>query len=222
MRTISIDGPIGNQPGELSAKWFKNQLPADGSPIRVAFHSEGGSLFEAFAMLDAIRAYPGRKVASVESMAFSAASMLLCGFDDVSISPNGYVMIHSPYFDRDDVSPSEQLLLGNLRERLVNIYAERTRKPISTISRMIDQETFFDAEAAVSLGIVNRISKASPGVLARRLPQRVLAKLTYRTASARSATARWQSAVLAFGSVREADRRNPGLRLAMLAEVNRR
>jgi ATP-dependent protease ClpP protease subunit len=221
LKTIHIDGPIGPGPGEVSARAFKSQLPADESPITVKFHSEGGSVFEAFAIFDAIKAYRGAKSASVESMAFSAASMLLCAFDDVAISENGYIMIHSPYFDADDVSPSEQRLLANLRERLVNLYSQKTRQPIATIGRLIDQETFFDADAAMSLGIVNRIVRAPQAVQARRLPSRVLAKLA-TSKQGTTATARWQSAVRASGSVRAADRSNPGLRLAMLAEVNRR
>lgn len=221
MKTIRIDGPIGQEAGEISARWFRSQLPTNGSPVEVKFHSEGGSVFEAFAIHDAVKSYSGRKTATVESMAFSAASLLLCAFDDVSISPNGYCMIHAPYFDGDDVPKSERQLLASLRNRMIGIYAEKTRKPIATISRMVDEETFLDADSSISLGIVNRVARASSAVMAR-MPARILAKIKAASPGA-SATAKWKAAVAACaGNVSLANKQNPGLRLKMLAEVNAR
>lgn len=225
-KTIHIDGPIGQEPGELSAKWFRSQLPSDGSPIVVKFHSEGGSLFEAFAIYDLVEAYKGPKRAIVESMAFSAASMLLCAFDEVDVTPNGYVMIHSPHIEGDDnLEDSQKRLLAQLRDKMVGIYTAKTRKPRSFIERELDREVFYDAEASISLGIATRIAPASSAVVAR-LPQRVLAKLQ---ASKLSAKAQWQTAVDAAAktmpradAVKHVDKNNPGLRQRMLAEVNRR
>jgi ATP-dependent Clp protease protease subunit len=228
MKTIRIDGPIGQEPGELSAKWFRSQLPPDGSPVEVKFHSEGGSMFEAFAIFDTVKAYRGRKTATVESMAFSAASLLLCAFDDVAISPNGYTMVHAPYFDGDDGPKSERELLASLREKMIGIYAEKTRKPIATISRMIDEETFLDAESSISLGIVNRVARASSAVMAR-MPSRIVARIKAALPVGNTATARWKSAVDALASrmpkakaMAEVEKSHPGLRLKMLDEVNGR
>ena len=173
-------------------------------------------------MFDTIKAYRGRKTATVESMAFSAASLLLCAFDDVAISPNGYCMVHAPYFDGDDMPKSERDLLANLREKMIGIYAEKTRKPIATISRLIDEETFLDAESSISLGIVNRVARASSAVMAR-MPVRILARIKAASPVGATAMARWRSAVLASGGdVSAADKSHPGLRLQMLAEANRR
>lgn len=224
-RTIHVDSVIGQEPGEISARWFRQQLPADGSPIVCKFHSEGGSVFEAFALYDQIEGYRGPKRAVVESMAFSAASMLLCAFDVVDITPNGYVMVHSPHMDDKDLSRSERELLENLRARMVAIYAKKTGKPTSVIDRLIDQETFFDAEASIGLGIANRIAPASSAAVAR-LPQRVLAKLQ---SSKLSAKAQWQAAVDATAAtmsrskaITTVDKTHPGLRQKMIAEANGR
>ncbi len=226
-RVIRLDGAIGQEPGEISARWFRAQLPADGSPIEVKFHSEGGSVLEAFAIHDAVVGYRGRKVASVESMAFSAASLLLCAFDEVAISPNGYVMLHAPYFDAEDVPTSERQLLAGLWQKMIGIYSQKTRQPIATITRLVDQETFFDAEASVSRGIVNRIVRASSPVMAR-MPARVLAKIKAASPGT-SATARWRAAVDAKAAtmprskaIMAVDESHPGLRQQMIAEANRR
>jgi ATP-dependent protease ClpP protease subunit len=224
--TIDIDGVIGSLPGEVSARQIKSQLPTDGSPITVKIHSEGGSVFEAFSIFDAIASYPGRKTAVVESMAFSAASLLLAAFDEVEITENGYVMIHAPHFEgEEDLDESQKRLLAQLRERMVGIYAAKTGKPRSFIERELEREVFYDAEASIDLGLVNRIAKRPASVTAR-IPARVMAKI--KTAK-QSPAAQWKAAVDALASrmtkaqaIVEVDKTHPGLRQRMLAEVNRR
>lgn len=228
-RTIAIDGPIGSEPGELSARWFRSQLPADGSPIVVRIHSEGGSVFEAFSIFDSIANYAGKKTAIVESMAFSAASLLLAAFDDVEITPNGYVMIHAPHFDgEDELDDSQQRLLSQLRERMIGIYASKTGKPRSFIERELEREVFYDAEASIDLGLVDRVSRRS-SVAVARIPARVMAKIRTTSTSITTATSQWRSAVDALAktmprskAILQVDRDHPGLRERMIAEANKR
>ena len=217
---IHIDATIGDGPGELSASWLRSQLPADGRPVELRIHSEGGTVFEAFAMLDLLTAYPGPVRAVVSSMALSAASLLLTACGEVEISGNGYLMIHDPYLDDPALTGSQRALLASLADRMVTLYAEKTRKPESTIRRMMAAETFLDAAESVRLGLADRVTDQ----LGKRLSAApaVVARLKKAKAAGHTATARWHAAVLACGSVSEANRRNPGLRLAMLDEVNRR
>jgi len=215
-RVIHIDDVIGQEEGELSAKWLRSQLPTDGSEIVVKIHSEGGSVFEAFAMFDILAEYPGPKRCEVASMAFSAASLLPCCFEDSVITPRGYTMIHSPRYDRDDVSDSERKLLDDLRGDMVNIYCKRTGKPESVIRRLLDNEAYFDAEASVEFGLVHRV--ASKAVVAKSIPARIIARLKPST----SAKALWTAAIQTAGGVMQADKQNPGLREKMLREVNGR
>ena len=58
-RVILLDGVIGNDAGEFSASWLRSQLPVDGREIVLKIHSEGGSVFEAFAMFDMLADYRG-------------------------------------------------------------------------------------------------------------------------------------------------------------------
>jgi ATP-dependent protease ClpP protease subunit len=232
MKQIEIDGVIGTGPGEVSSRFIKSQLPTDNSPIVVRIHSEGGSVFEAFAIYDLIDSYKGHSTGVVASMAFSAASLILCACDEAEATANAYVMVHSPHMDDADdgphqMSPSEKKLLASLRERMIAIYSRRTGKPSSVISRLVDQETFFDVEAAIGLGIVDRISNRTSAVNAR-LPRHVLAKLG--SLAGQSAEVRWRGAVavarssgLSLGkAVLSVDRSSPGLRQRFIDEANGR
>lgn len=221
--TIRIDGVIGQEPNEISARWLRAQLPATGEDITLIFHSEGGSLLESLSMINELDAYRGKVRAIVSSMALSAASLLLTACDEVEVTSNSFCMMHDAHMDGGDTSNSEQKLLGDLSETMVAQYAKKLRKPASTIRTMLAAETWLNATEAVSIGLADRVVDASGlSISARAIPRRIVAKIKTKSPKA-SATARWKAAVLASGGdTLQADKAHPGLRLKMLAEVNKR
>jgi ATP-dependent protease ClpP protease subunit len=161
-KTIRIDGVIGTGDGEISAAMVREQLPENGAePIAVKIHSEGGSVFEGFAIHDAFAAYQGPKSLSIESSAFSIASFIACAFDDVEISSNGYMMLHNPYAqvegdDEDFARQSE--MLGKLKSSMVSAYAQRSGKSEDEIKAILKNETYLNAQQAVEMGLAKRIA----------------------------------------------------------------
>ena len=223
MRVIRIDQPLGNQPGEISAKWLRSQLPASGEDITLQIHCEGGSVFEGFAMLDVLAGYRGKVRAVVSSMALSMGSVLLTACDEVEVTQNAYVMLHNAHMDEHEVSRSEQKLLGSVSERMVDLYAGRMKKPAGTIRQMMAAETFLNAGEAVSCGLADRVVDASRlQISARAIPQRIVARIKAASPVGTTAAARWRHAILACGSASAADKQNPGLRQQLIDEANRR
>ena len=160
-KQIIIDGVIGTNPGEISASMVKAQLPANGEPIELVIHSEGGSVFEGFAIFDAVNEYPGRKTASIKSSAFSIASLIPMACDEVSITPNGYMMIHRPYggVEGDDEQMTNQAaLIRDMRAKMTTAYAVRSGRSEEEIAAMMERETFLNAENCLAMGFVNRIT----------------------------------------------------------------
>jgi ATP-dependent protease ClpP protease subunit len=168
-KIIRIDGPIGKGPGEISAAMVREQLPANGTdPIDVRIHSEGGNVFEGFAIYDAFAAYQGPKTATVESSAFSIASFVITAFDDVSITPNGYLMLHNPYAgvegDDEELAKSS-MMLAQLKTTMVQAYAAKSGRSEDEIRLMLKDETYLNAEGSVAMGFASRITNQS--VMAR-------------------------------------------------------
>jgi ATP-dependent protease ClpP protease subunit len=161
-KTIRIDGVIGTGENEISAAMVREQLPENGTePIAVKIHSEGGSVFEGFAIHDAFAAYQGPKSLSIESSAFSIASFIACAFDDVEISSNGYMMLHNPYAavegdDEDFARQSE--MLGKLKSSMVSAYAQRSGKSEDEIKAILKNETYLNAQQSVEMGLAKRIA----------------------------------------------------------------
>jgi ATP-dependent protease ClpP protease subunit len=184
-KVIRIDGVIGTGEGEVSAAMVRSQLPANGTdPIDVRIHSEGGNVFEGFAIHDTFSAYAGPKSLSIESSAFSIASFIAVAFDDVSISPNGYMMLHNPYAgvegDDEDLAKSS-MMLAQLKTSMIKAYATRSGKSEDEIRAILKDETYLNAEQSVAMGFATRIAGQSvlgrPFAKLERLPHGVVAAL---------------------------------------------
>lgn len=161
-KEIRIDGVIGQGEGEVSAQMVREQLPGNGTdPIAVKIHSEGGSVFEGFAIHDLFEQYKGPKSLSIESCAFSIASFIPMAFDTVDISSNGYMMLHNPYMaaegDDEDFAKTSQRL-AQLKETMVSAYAKRSGKSEDEIRAILKDETYLNAEQSVAMGFASRIA----------------------------------------------------------------
>ena len=236
MVDISIDGVIGTEPGEISAAFVKSQLPLNGrDPITVRIHCEGGSVFEGLAMHDAFKAYPGPKKCIVESSAFSMASVVAMAFPDRQITENGYMMLHCPYMEPNNKTPP---VLESLRQRLVAIYTAGTRRPRQAIEAMMNAETFLDAGEAMRAGFATGIATTTARAVASlrtmaasnsRFRSAIVAKL--KDDANKPASERWKAAYLSAmastngdpnKSIKEVERKHPGLRSQMIQDANKR
>lgn len=231
-REIIFDGEIdsSDEPGKLSSRWFRSQLPPKGEDILVRVHSPGGSILEAFRMIDVLASFPGRKRAIVESMAFSAASVFLCAFDEIAVTENAFTMMHCPYSEGDEeLSRSESGFLDSIKNRMVELYATKTKKPSSAVERMMAVETFLDAKQTVAVGLADKIS-TGPYIVARAIPARFVAKIRETVSGAKNFTEKWKaefhyrvaSGMTPTNAILAIDKKFPGLRSEMNIETTER
>lgn len=159
---IILDGVIGDGPNEVSSSYVRSQLAkADGKPISVTIHSEGGSVFEGFVIHDLFAQYTGQK-RCVVNCAFSIASLIAMAFEHRGITPNGYIMVHSPYTEDGD----QPKLLSRLKDRMIRIYANATKQTYSFIERLMNAESFLDSQEAIQSRFINGLVGSSPKALA--------------------------------------------------------
>lgn len=162
MKEIRIDGVIGQGKDEVSAAELQKQLPTNGEPIRVSIHSEGGSVFEGFAMHDVLAKYDGPKTIAVESTAFSIASFIAMAGDEIEMSPNAYFMLHNPRINAegdDEELGKNAKMIADLKNNMVNAYAQRTGKSVEEIQSVLKAETYFNATDAVAFGLADRVTQ---------------------------------------------------------------
>lgn len=161
---ILIDGVIGTGKGQISSSAVRAMLPENNEPIEVKIHSEGGSVVEGFRIFDLFSAYQGPKKAIIESAAYSIASFIPMAFDEVEITPNGYMMIHNPYMGvegDDEELAKTAATLSKMKQNMIDAYAKKTGKTQDEITGILKQETYLNATEAVAMGFCNRITSQS-------------------------------------------------------------
>lgn len=164
---IHLYGVIGE---DITAKDIAAELKALG-PVRLLhlrINSPGGVTPEA-AALNALfnqRRHAGtRIVGHVDGVAASAASwVLVASTDEAFIAEDALIMMHNPGVAWISGTATELRrgadVLDKVTRTMVDDYAARMKLPHAEIERMMDEETWFDAEEAVSAGLVNAISPA--------------------------------------------------------------
>ena len=155
---VYVEGII-EQP---SAAAFREQLAqAKGAKVlNVHFNSDGGVVTEGMAMYNALRQFPGKKVGIVEGIAASMASVILMACDEVKVAKGAYVMIHNP--SGGVMGGSEDMRkaadeIDRMRGELLDIYEARTGIDRAKLEKMLDAETYFTAEEAVTAGIADAV-----------------------------------------------------------------
>ena len=156
---IKIFGEVGEQ---VTADEIRNLLDSmdQTEPLTVRIDSPGGDVRQGFAIYTALKNYPGKKTAIVESSAFSIASYIPMACDEIEMASNGYFMIHNPMVqaigDDDDLAQQSELL-AKLKNDMVAAYSERTGMDADAVLTLMKAETYFDARESVSSGFADRV-----------------------------------------------------------------
>ena len=149
----------------VSAQAFAQALAAlDVSTIHLRINSPGGDVFEASAMLAAIRAHPARIISHVDGLAASAASYLAMAADEVRISDSGFFMIHNPWsiaFGDAKAFRKSADTLDKIADSIINEYVKRSKESRATIQEWMDGETWFNAAEAKEHGFADSIEGAN-------------------------------------------------------------
>lgn len=137
------------------------ELP-EGEDLVLEINSGGGSVFAGFEIYSVLRSATQPTVAEVQSVAASAASVIMLGCQEVVASPVAQVMIHLPLMrtDGNRYDHVESIgVLDSITESILNAYVVKSRG-LSTrdeLKRMMRTSTWLTAPEAKGLGLVDRI-----------------------------------------------------------------
>ena len=180
MVDIYVYGDIGESlwgdDGSVSASDFARQLrDADGDDVTIHVNSVGGNVFDANTMSELVRSYKGKTVTSIEGIAASAASFFALTADSVVMNPSALLMIHNPYtscYGNAEEMRKTADMLDKVRSTITGQYVRKTGMEEPEVEKMMDDETWLDAQEALDLGFVDSISDAAP--IAARLTKEAL------------------------------------------------
>lgn len=147
----------------ITAKDFATalkEIPEDHA-ITVRINSPGGSVFDGYAIFNALKARSAQITTKIEGLAASMASVIALAGSKVTAAANSIVMIHNPWSgvsgDSDDLRKMADLL-DKLTGQLVGIYAAKTGLPEADVRAAMDAETWFTGAEAKEWGLVDEVT----------------------------------------------------------------
>ena len=136
----------------------------DKAYITVKLNSCGGDLYTGIAIHNALKSLSGEVNVVVEGIAASAASVIMCAGDTVTVHPGSLIMIHGVSvhpFDVFNIQDLKQLIKSmDASERAVAaIYNAKTGIEVDTLRSMMTKETWFTGAEAVEKGFADCLAE---------------------------------------------------------------
>lgn len=168
--TVYLYGDIGGWFGIDYLEFVKEFNAIKAKTIHLRVDSGGGDIFAARAIKTAIMQHSSKVIAHIDGLAASAASFLVMGADEIEMVDGGFMIIHNAlsfidvfgYFNKQALEKlvedmtKEMSLHEKLNESIANDYAKRTGKTKEGFLAYMDSETWFDADQALELGLIDR------------------------------------------------------------------
>ena len=162
-RILRLDGAISEETwwgDEVTPAAFRADLQSGTGDITVWINSPGGDVFAAAQIYNMLKEYPAKVTVKIDGLAASAASVIAMAGDKILMSPVSYLVIHNPATIA--IGDGEEMLrakamLDEIKEGIINAYEAKTKLCRDQISRMMTEETTFNAKSAVVYGFADGI-----------------------------------------------------------------
>ena len=147
----------------VSAQSVVDQIrDMDAAEINVRISCRGGMVFEGIAIYNALRLHKANVHISIEGLAASIASVIAMAGDTVTIAENAMMMIHNPYGwatgDAEAMRKTAEVM-DKIADSIAVSYTARTGKTIEEMKALMEAETWFTAQEALDVGLVDQIDE---------------------------------------------------------------
>jgi len=177
-------GLIGDK---IDGDYFAQELEWAGKnydTLKIRINSYGGDKSQGLSIVAAMLASQAEVVTVVDGVAASMAAVIaVCG-DKVLINDFGQLMIHDPYYVDDagnkvvELSSKDKKALERSKSQLATILSRRG-KTTDEIAKLMKSETWFNADEAMSEGLVDEVvNTGRKNELSQMEPLKLVAQLT--------------------------------------------
>ena len=162
-RTLFLNGTIAEESwfdDDVTPQLFKNELMSGSGNITVWINSPGGDCVAAAQIYNMLMDYKGDVTVKIDGIAASAASVIAMAGTKVLVSPVSMLMIHNPMtaaFGNSEEMQRAIEMLSSVKDSIINAYEIKTGLSRAKLSRLMDAETWMDANKAVELGFADEI-----------------------------------------------------------------
>lgn len=161
---LILYGNIGHDEDwdDISDKVFKQDIENLGDVENITLHinSPGGSVFSAIAIANTLKNHKAKVTANIDGIAASAATIITSACDVVRMPKNAHFMIHNPmtfaYGNNQDMEKTLNML-NKVKDSIIETYLYKSNTDKKTLSELMNEETWMDAETAKGYGFIDEI-----------------------------------------------------------------
>ena len=162
-RILYLDGVIAEDSwfdDDVTPRAFKTELEAGQGDIVIWLNSPGGDCVAASQIYAMLMDYKGAVTVKIDGIAASAASVIAMAGTKVLMAPTALMMVHNPLTIA--IGDSEEMqkaidMLSEVKESIINAYEIKTGLSRAKLSRLMDAETWLNANKAIELGFADGI-----------------------------------------------------------------
>lgn len=162
-RILYLNGAIAEESwfgDEITPKQFKSELVSGEGDIDIWINSPGGDCIAASQIYNMLMDYKGNVTVKIDGIAASAASVIAMAGTTVKVSPTSLMMIHNPLTvaigDSAEMKKAIQML-DEVKESIINAYELKTGQPRAKLSKLMDGETWLNANKALEFGFADEM-----------------------------------------------------------------
>ena len=161
---LILYGSIGSDEywDDISDKTFKQDIENLGDVENITLHinSPGGSVFSAVAIANTLKNHKAKITANIDGLAASAATIITSACDTVRMPKNALFMVHNPitfaYGNNQDMKKTVEML-DKVKDSIIETYLNKAKTDRETLSELMDNETWMNAETAKEYGFIDEI-----------------------------------------------------------------
>lgn len=148
---------------EVSAKKVRDMLDSNSNAkaLDIYVNSNGGDVFEAYAMASMIKRFAGYKTCYIDGMAASAASLIPMVCDKVVMASYASILIHNMWTvacgNAKELRETADML-DDLMKSNRQLYLSRFNAGEEKLIELMDNETWLSADEAKAYGLVDEIT----------------------------------------------------------------
>jgi ATP-dependent Clp protease, protease subunit len=162
-RIVFLGTPIDDQIANLIVAQLLHLESADpDKDISIYINSPGGSIYSGLAIYDTMQFIKPDVQTICVGIAMSMGSLLLAGGAKGKrfSLPNSRILMHQPSAgfegQASDIEIAAREILKT-RERVDQIYADHTGRPVEEVHTDMERDRFFKADEAVEYGLIDRV-----------------------------------------------------------------
>ena len=162
-RVLELYGTIAEESwfdDDVTPKMFHDELFSGTGDVIIWINSPGGDCVAASQIYSMLMDYQGKITVKIDGIAASAASVVAMAGTEVLMAPTALMMIHNPatvaFGDHTDMKKAIEML-DQVKESIINAYEIKTGLARDKLSRLMDSETWMNANKAIEMGFADAL-----------------------------------------------------------------